>query len=215
MKNTKSLTMPVRALQNHKYSDLISDTRISYVIMIPSVQSPTLLKDSEPSTMPVRGLQNQSLNWEWLANTSGIKKCMRLHSSMRSFWRGVPVIMFVRVCVRVCMYVCVYLCVCVCMRVCSLCMCVCVITCMHLCVCVCVCVCVRVLTDCVHTHCKKRVHGKAAASTCIGTAQHSTAQPRTAHIPVIRRRRFELKRSSVCHRWLFQFLIMWASSRMR
>mmetsp|Transcript_6011 Transcript_6011/g.16007 ORF Transcript_6011/g.16007 Transcript_6011/m.16007 type:complete len:220 (-) Transcript_6011:652-1311(-) len=81
-----------------------------------------LLNASEPSTMPVRGLQNQSRNWEWLANTSGMRKCIRLHSSIRSFCRGVP---------------------------------------------------------------------------------------------VMSRRRLELKRSSVCQRWLFQFLIMWASSRMR
>ena len=46
---------------------------------------------SEPSTIPVNGFENQSLNCEWLANTCGMRKCIRDHSSMRSFCRGVPV----------------------------------------------------------------------------------------------------------------------------
>lgn len=55
-----------------------------------AVPQRTLLYASEPSTMPVRGLQNQSLNCAWLAKMPGMRKCMRLHSSIRSFWRGVP-----------------------------------------------------------------------------------------------------------------------------
>ena len=45
--------------------------------------------------MPVNGLLNQLLNWSWLAKTAGMRKCIRLHSSIRSFWSGVPVCVFV------------------------------------------------------------------------------------------------------------------------
>ena len=47
---------------------------------------------SPPSTMPLSGEENQFLNslCDW--NTCGIKKCIKDHSSMRSFCSGVPVI---------------------------------------------------------------------------------------------------------------------------
>ena len=44
-----------------------------------------------PSTIPVRGLENHSLKSACEENTAGMRKCMRDHSSMRLFWRGVPV----------------------------------------------------------------------------------------------------------------------------
>ena len=50
-----------------------------------------LLTACSPSTMPLRGLENQSLKSAWLANSAGIRKCIRLHSSIRSFCSGVPV----------------------------------------------------------------------------------------------------------------------------
>lgn len=44
-----------------------------------------------PSIMPVRGLENHSLNSRWDWKTWGIKKCIKDHSSMRLFCKGVPV----------------------------------------------------------------------------------------------------------------------------
>ena len=44
-----------------------------------------------PSTIPVRGLENHSLKSVCEENTVGMRKCMRDHSSMRLFCRGVPV----------------------------------------------------------------------------------------------------------------------------
>lgn len=41
--------------------------------------------------MPVRGLENHSLNSRWDWKTWGIKKCIKDHSSMRLFCKGVPV----------------------------------------------------------------------------------------------------------------------------
>lgn len=44
-----------------------------------------------PSIMPVIGFENHSLNSRCDENTYGIRKCIRDHSSIRSFCSGVPV----------------------------------------------------------------------------------------------------------------------------
>lgn len=44
-----------------------------------------------PSIMPVKGLENHSLNSECDWNTLGMRKCINDHSSIKEFWRGVPV----------------------------------------------------------------------------------------------------------------------------
>lgn len=44
-----------------------------------------------PSIIPVTGLLNHSLNSQCDWNTFGIRKCISDQSSMRLFWRGVPV----------------------------------------------------------------------------------------------------------------------------
>jgi len=56
-----------------------------------SLLTNSLLYSMLPSTMPVMGLLNHSLKSRWDSNTWGIRKCIRDQSSIKLFWRGVPV----------------------------------------------------------------------------------------------------------------------------